>query len=58
MPEPTTPDEARDYYAHVRQCTDGLCRTWPHMWAATAEGEQYIAAQQLADQVDRERQAA
>lgn len=51
----TTPDEARDYYEHVKACTDKLCRTWPHMWAVTREGEQYIAGQQRAAREARER---
>lgn len=51
----TTPDEARDYYAHVRACRDDLCRTWPHTWAVTTEGERYIAARKRAEQEDRER---
>lgn len=57
MPDLTHPDDARDYYAHVRTCTDNLCRSWPHMWATTTEGAQYIDEQNRGEKAQRERRA-
>jgi len=57
MSYPIGLDEANDYYAHMRTCTDGLCRTYAHTWARTTMGRQFTEAQLRGEQEDRERRA-